>query len=163
MAGHVPYIGYFFGHVTIWACVQHEYPCVFCLQDDWQGILDDWQSTLVAWLCLHFTPTYGLFTFNHQDSQNEYLAHGFNGCLVFSQRKSISQLKTFRQATSIFGKLPLYSLIFIVTVLSWVDHEVVWSEYRFGWSPIYSRHVLGCESWFYHQSPSRAISMNFTQ
>ena len=109
MMGLVPYVGYFFGHMTIWACTQCEYPHGFCLQDDWQGIFDDCQSTLAAWLCLHFTSSSELFTLNHSGFTKIVFGNGFNACLMFSQRKSTSQLRTFRQATCIFGKLPLYS------------------------------------------------------
>ena len=69
--------------------------------------------------CLHFTfhPSF-LFPTN-QKLPTEYSAHGSNECLAYSQMTFFSRLKTFKQATSIYGKLLLCTSI--VSIASTAD------------------------------------------
>ena len=69
--------------------------------------------------CLHFTFHLGFLFPTNQKLPTEYSAHGSNGCLVYSQMMFFSQLKTFEQATSIYGKLLLCTSI--VSIASTAD------------------------------------------
>ena len=61
--------------------------------------------------CLHFTPHLGFLFPTNQKLPTKYLAHGSNGFLVYSQMTFFSQPKTPKQATSIYGKLLLYTSV----------------------------------------------------
>ena len=121
------YTGYF-GHVTKYACMPHEYPCGFILGDDRLSIF--WWSTehFTTWFCLHFTPTSGYFIFSQSDFMKQVLSTWLSWRSAILRRKSISWPQDFKQATFINGEHS--NICFYCNLQCCRSHFQAWTQWQ---------------------------------